>query len=101
LEIDVKTIVSGTFCIVCEKHLEEKAANEAVQEFDVFFDNRYIACGTHNNQVLSHPCGNKLMKEDVLYDGIEDLYTFLVEGSSSIVNVPKRGKKRIFSCDIN
>ena len=97
----MKTIVDGTFCIVCEKHLEEKAGNKAVHEFDVFFDNRYIECDTHNNQVLSYSCGNKLMKEDVFYDGIEDLYTFLVEGSLSIVNVFEERKKRIFLRDIN
>ena len=46
---------------------------------------------------LSHPCGNKLMKEDVLYDGIKKLYTFLVEESSSIVNVLREEKKDIFA----
>ena len=75
--------------------MEEKAGNEAGQEFDIFFDSRCIAHGTHNNQVLSHPCGSKLMKEGVLYDGIDDLYILLVGVSLSIVNV-RRGEKKDF-----
>ena len=92
LEIEVKTTIDDTICSVCERHLQEKAlANEMVKEFDVFFDNRYIAHGTRNNQAVSHPCGNNPMKENTLYDGIEYLYRLVVEGSSSI---RKRNRKR-------
>jgi len=104
-EIDLKTISGGTLCILCEKHLEEKApANETVKEFEVFSDNRYSGGGMRNNQVGSHPCGNKLMKEASLYDNIKDLYMLLVDGSSSIANVRRHEKdfgKKTLARDLN
>jgi hypothetical protein len=62
--------------------LQEKVlANEVVEEFDLSFDNRYIASGIRNSQAESHPCGNNLTKEDVLYDDIDGLSISVVEGS--------------------
>ena len=89
----MKTISNDIFCKVCEQHLEEKVlANETVKELEIFVDNRYSGRDMYNNQGVSHPCGNKIMEEVFLYDGIEDLYIFLVDGSSSIVRV-RRGEK--------
>ena len=81
LKIEVKTTIDDTFCSVCERHLQEKAlANEMAKEFDVFFDNRYIAHGTCNNQAVSHPCGNNSMKENILYDNIDCMSIFVMKG---------------------
>ena len=105
LEIDLKTISGGTLRILCKKHLEEKApVNETVKEFEVFSDNRYSGGGMRNNQRGSHPCGNKLTKETSFYDDIEDLYTLLVDGSSSIANVRRHEKdfgKKTLARDLN
>ena len=73
LEIELKTIIDDIFRSVCEKHWQEKAsANEAVEEFDLFYDNHYIDCDIHNSQVENHSCENNPMIENALDDGIDD-----------------------------
>ncbi len=82
LEIELKTMIDDIFHSLYDEHLQEKVlANEAVGEFDLSFDNRYIASDIHNSQVVSHSCENSLMKEDIFYDDIDGLSISLVEGS--------------------
>ena len=82
LEIELKTMIDDIFHSLYDEHLQEKVlANEAVEEFDLSFDNRYIVSDIHNSQVVSHSCENSLMKEDIFYDDIDGLSISLVEES--------------------
>ena len=71
LEIELKTILDDTLCSVCEQHLQEKVlTNERVKELEIFVDNRCNGYDIHNTLGVSHPCGNRIMKERLLCDDI-------------------------------